>query len=108
MLFGETIFNEGVAESQDSCIPLYWLLLVLTLPVFHFSFPKQLKTHSARSGWAFALTGLLCLGSIMYTGLTRLPYSGGNPLSPLIFPGIIFVVTGTWCLIAKKFSARKS
>ncbi len=103
VLFGDAIFNESVAETQDPYIPLYWILFIFTLSSFYFSFPKQIKTHSARSGWTFVITGFLCLGGIGYTEITRLPYSGGNPLSPLIIPGMIFVSTGLWCLIAKKF-----
>lgn len=107
VLFGDTIFNESVAEALDPYIPLYWILFVLTLSAIYFSFPKQIKIHSARSGWIFALTGFLCLAGIVYTEITRLPYSGGNPLSPLIIPGMIFVSTGLWCLIAKKFTVKK-
>lgn len=94
VLFGDFIFSESVGESFEPYQPLFWILFLLSFPVFYYSLPKQGKKKQKNIAWLSLIVGLLCFGGIIHDLANGKAANGDNSLTILIPPAVIFIFTG--------------
>lgn len=95
VLFGDILFSESIAETSKPYLPLFWMILLLSMVSFYFSLPNLLHRQPRVGGSLFAILGLSCIGMAIHDQANGLA-NGDDPLIVLFIPGLILMFTGVW------------